>query len=129
MIFGLGVPVVIGPMNGGMDYPPHFRQRGAAERRYLLGLGRAIAEAMNRLMPGKRRAAFLLVANAADRGRVAERIGPEGRAAGRERRRSRALAVVGRRRSIRAGRQRSGHLRLSRSTGRLEGGRVADPGV
>ena len=24
MMFGLGVPVIIGPMNGGMDYPPHY---------------------------------------------------------------------------------------------------------
>jgi glycosyltransferase involved in cell wall biosynthesis len=63
MLFGFGVPVVIGPMNGGMDYPPAFRrQRGAIERR-LLGLGRASATALNLLMPGKRRAAALLVAN------------------------------------------------------------------
>ena len=63
MLFGLGAPVVIGPMNGGMDYPPAFRrQRGAVER-VLLGAGRASATWLNRLMPGKRRAATLLVAN------------------------------------------------------------------
>ena len=63
MLFGLGAPVVIGPMNGGMDYPPAFRrQRGAVER-VLLRLGRASATALNALMPGKRRAATLLVAN------------------------------------------------------------------
>ncbi|MES3012833.1 MAG: glycosyltransferase family 4 protein [Pseudomonadota bacterium] len=63
MLYGFGVPVVIGPMNGGMDYPPPFRrQRGAAER-WLLGAGRASAALLNRLMPGKRRAATLLVAN------------------------------------------------------------------
>ena len=63
MLFGFGVPVVIGPMNGGMDYPPAFRRhRGAAER-WLLNAGRASAALLNRLMPGKRRAAALLVAN------------------------------------------------------------------
>jgi glycosyltransferase involved in cell wall biosynthesis len=59
----LGAPVVIGPMNGGMDYPPAFRrQRGLAER-IVYAVGRASARALNRLMPGKRRAAVLLVAN------------------------------------------------------------------
>jgi glycosyltransferase involved in cell wall biosynthesis len=63
MLFGLGAPVVIGPMNGGMDYPPAFRrQRGVLERG-LLAAGRFSARVLNTLMPGKRRAAFLLVAN------------------------------------------------------------------
>lgn len=63
MLFGLGAPVVIGPMNGGMEYPPAFRrQRGLVER-LLLRLGRTSATALNALMPGKRRAATLLVAN------------------------------------------------------------------
>lgn len=63
MLFGLGAPVVIGPMNGGMDYPPAFqRQRGLVERT-LLSWGRTSAVLLNRLMPGKRRAAVLLVAN------------------------------------------------------------------
>jgi len=68
MLFGLGAPVVIGPMNGGMDYPPAFRrQRGPAERA-LLAAGRVAASALNALMPGKRRAHALLVANARTRG-------------------------------------------------------------
>jgi glycosyltransferase involved in cell wall biosynthesis len=63
MMFGVGVPVLIGPMNGGMDYPPAFgRHRGAVERT-LLGVGRWSAAVLNLLMPGKRRAAALLVAN------------------------------------------------------------------
>ena len=63
MLYGFGVPVVIGPMNGGMDYPPAFRrQRGGAEA-VLLHLGRASATLLNALMPGKRRAETLLVAN------------------------------------------------------------------
>ena len=63
MLYGFGVPVVIGPMNGGMDYPPAFRrQRGAVEG-VLLDAGRASAVLLNRLMPGKRLATTLLVAN------------------------------------------------------------------
>lgn len=63
LLYDLGCPVVIGPMNGGMSYPPAFAaQEGRADRLFL-GWGRASAAALNRLMPGKRRAALLLVAN------------------------------------------------------------------
>ena len=63
MIYGFGVPVVIGPMNGGMDYPPSFRaQRGYIERA-LLRFARWSSFVLNRLIPGKRLAALLLVAN------------------------------------------------------------------
>ncbi len=63
MLYGFGVPVVIGPMNGGMDYPPAFRRHRGGIERLLLGFGRASATVLNALMPGKRRAAILLVAN------------------------------------------------------------------
>jgi glycosyltransferase involved in cell wall biosynthesis len=63
MMFGFGVPVVIGPMNGGMDYPPAFRRNRGSIERLLLGLGRASSTFLNSVMPGKRRAATLLVAN------------------------------------------------------------------
>ena len=62
-LHGLGAPVLIGPMNGGMDYPPAFRRhRGIAER-VLYAVGRASATVLNWLVPGKRRAATLIVAN------------------------------------------------------------------
>ena len=73
MLFGFGVPVVIGPMNGGMDYPPAFRRERGAVERLLLHVGRSSATLMNRVMPGKRRAAALLVAN----GRTREAL-PDG---------------------------------------------------
>ena len=63
MMFGLGAPVLIGPMNGGMDYPPAFRRHRGALERTLLAVGRWSAGVLNRVMPGKRRAAMLLVAN------------------------------------------------------------------
>jgi glycosyltransferase involved in cell wall biosynthesis len=63
MIFGVGAPVIIGPMNGGMNFPPAFRQMQNKGVDIGVAAGRASASWLNRLMPGKRRAALLLVAN------------------------------------------------------------------
>ena len=63
LIFGMSVPVIIGPMNGGMDYPPGFRKLQGATERLALAIGRRLADFMNWLMPGKRKASMLLVAN------------------------------------------------------------------
>jgi glycosyltransferase involved in cell wall biosynthesis len=63
MLFGLGAPVVIGPMNGGMDYPAGFGRHRSGVEALVTRVGRGAAAALNRLMPGKRRAALLLVAN------------------------------------------------------------------
>lgn len=63
MMFGFGVPVVIGPMNGGLDYPPAFRKARGGLEQFLMSVGRANARWLNRLMPGKQRAAALIVAN------------------------------------------------------------------
>jgi glycosyltransferase involved in cell wall biosynthesis len=62
-LYGLGVPVVIGPMNGGMSYPPGFDAREGRASRLFLKLGRMTARLANRLWPGKRKAALLMVAN------------------------------------------------------------------
>src|SRR6266852_1724509 len=62
-IYGLGVPVIIGPLNGGMEYPPAFRgEQGLLSRAALL-FGRALANLSNLLIPGKRLARLILVAN------------------------------------------------------------------
>ena len=61
-LFGLGVPVVIGPMNGGMQYPPAFRRERPLEGLLVAG-ARAFANLLNGVLVGKRRAAVLLVAN------------------------------------------------------------------
>jgi len=63
MICDVGAPVIIGPMNGGMDYPPAFRRHRSLLERALLQLGRTNATWLNALLPGKRQAALLLVAN------------------------------------------------------------------
>jgi glycosyltransferase involved in cell wall biosynthesis len=70
LMYRVGAPVIIGPMNGNMAYPPAFAAQG---RRKIEGtivtLGRLASDLLNRLMPGKLRAAILLVAN--ERTRVA----------------------------------------------------------
>ena len=58
-----GVPLVIGPMNGGMDYPDGYRDYEGLGTRALIVVGRRLALVLNRLNPGKHRAAVLLVAN------------------------------------------------------------------
>ncbi|WP_432798826.1 glycosyltransferase family 4 protein [Poriferisphaera sp. WC338] len=62
MVYGVGAPVLIGPMNGGMSYPPGFKGENGFERVFMK-VGRFFARAANVLMPGKRRAALLMVAN------------------------------------------------------------------
>jgi len=62
-ISGLGVPVVIGPMNGGMDYPAAFRGAESLFTRVTVALGRASANFVNSIIPGKKNADILLVAN------------------------------------------------------------------
>jgi glycosyltransferase involved in cell wall biosynthesis len=59
----VGAPVVMGPLNGGMDLPPAFRgrdSRGDRLRKSAAPLARRI---VNRLAPGRLEAAVVLVAN------------------------------------------------------------------
>lgn len=63
-MYGLGVPVVIGPLCGGMEFPPAFRRMDSLLTRGLIHLARGAAQLANRLVPGKLEAAVVLVANA-----------------------------------------------------------------
>jgi glycosyltransferase involved in cell wall biosynthesis len=63
LIYSVGAPVVIGPMNGGMDYPPGFRDQENRWESAAVGLGRRLRDIATRLLPGKRRARILLIAN------------------------------------------------------------------
>jgi glycosyltransferase involved in cell wall biosynthesis len=67
LMYDLGVPVVIGPMNGGMNYPVNYVENRWEQR--LVELMRGFAGLLNRIMPGKYRASLLLIAN--DRTRTA----------------------------------------------------------
>lgn len=73
IIYGMGVPVIMGPMNGGINYPPAFSQLQSKADRWALAVGRGMSRVVNLLMPGKRHAAMLIVAN--DRTRAALPIG------------------------------------------------------
>lgn len=62
-VHGFGVPVIIGPMNGGMTYPEGYEDHQSGLARRFIAVSRRIAVAMNWVIPGKRKAAALLVAN------------------------------------------------------------------
>jgi glycosyltransferase involved in cell wall biosynthesis len=59
----VGAPVIIGPMNGGMTYPPSFGGYQGVVERSLVWLGRSASGVLNRVLPGKREAEILLIAN------------------------------------------------------------------
>ncbi|MFP5273765.1 glycosyltransferase family 4 protein [Coleofasciculus sp.] len=64
LMFNLGVPVIIGPMNGGMTFPPSFRyycQGFFVEQ--TVTIGRFFSNVIHRILPGKLKAQVLLVAN------------------------------------------------------------------
>lgn len=62
-IHDVGAPVIIGPMNGGMTFPPAFTNTIPLSEQLAVNIGRKFANYMNFLFPGKRKAALLLVAN------------------------------------------------------------------
>lgn len=59
----VGAPVVIGPMSGAMDLPPAFRRMDGPLVRLAISGARRASRVLHRLIPGKRNAAVLLVAN------------------------------------------------------------------
>jgi glycosyltransferase involved in cell wall biosynthesis len=77
IMYDMGAPVVIGPMCGGMDYPPAFQYMQGWFSRGLERVGRAAAQVFHQALPGKLRAAALIVAN--DRTRLALPRGTRGR--------------------------------------------------
>jgi glycosyltransferase involved in cell wall biosynthesis len=62
-IFNVGAPVIIGPMNGGMAYPPGFRVERNSFSEAFLRIAKTASKALNFVVPGKRKAQTLLVAN------------------------------------------------------------------
>ncbi len=62
-MFDLGVPVVIGPLAGGMLYPPAFAYMESRATRAVEAFGRATSHLLNRLLPGKLQADAIIIAN------------------------------------------------------------------
>jgi len=62
-MYDIGVPVVLGPLCGGMDFPPAFADLDSRLTRGLMTLGRQFSQFANHLVPGKLKAQVLLVAN------------------------------------------------------------------
>ncbi|HXE55827.1 MAG TPA: glycosyltransferase family 4 protein [Tepidisphaeraceae bacterium] len=63
LLYNMGAPVIIGPMNGGMSFPPGFGRQHARGEKSFVRFGRWASQLLNRMMPGKLRADVLLVAN------------------------------------------------------------------
>jgi hypothetical protein len=61
--YNLGIPIVIGPLNGGMSYPPAFAKRSDPFSKLFLKLGRQTSDLFHQLIPGKLEAEMILVAN------------------------------------------------------------------
>lgn len=64
-----GKPLIIGPMNGDINFPPGYTDYERVTERLMVKLARKLAPAVNRISPGKHKADVLLVAN--DRTRAA----------------------------------------------------------
>jgi glycosyltransferase involved in cell wall biosynthesis len=62
-MYGLGVPVVAGPLSGAMDFPPAFQHLQSQAARIIERGGRAVSHVANWLVPGKIRADALVLAN------------------------------------------------------------------
>ena len=63
IMYNMGVPVVIGPMNGGMVFPKPFKYLESRSEKYFTLFGRLASGLIHRLLPGKRRAEVLISAN------------------------------------------------------------------
>lgn len=62
-IFGFKVPVIIGPLNGGMSFPPGYNEYQGSTASFSIFLLRKASYLINILVPGKRLAKIILVAN------------------------------------------------------------------
>ncbi len=67
VMYDLGAPVVIGPMCGGLDFPPAFRFMDSKITRATIEVSRKLSSVLQRIFPGKGRADALLVACARTR--------------------------------------------------------------
>ncbi|MGB7895576.1 MAG: glycosyltransferase family 4 protein [Microcoleus sp.] len=65
LMFGLGAPIAMGPLNAAVKYPATFqRSRKILVIESLIAFGHKFVDVFNRVLPGKIQAETLLVANA-----------------------------------------------------------------
>jgi glycosyltransferase involved in cell wall biosynthesis len=76
-LYGLGAPVVIGPMNGGMIFPPAFQKTIRLSERISYAVGKSMGTVVNFFVPGKHKAALLLAANPRTADSLREVVGPK----------------------------------------------------
>jgi glycosyltransferase involved in cell wall biosynthesis len=62
-MYNMGIPVVIGPLCGGLDLPPAFRYMDSRFTQFSIAAGRYLAWIAHQLVPGKLKADVLLVGN------------------------------------------------------------------
>ena len=62
-LYGFGVPTIIGPLNGDINYPPAFKHMESALVRWSVWFGRVGGQFANWIIPGKLRATAILVSN------------------------------------------------------------------
>jgi glycosyltransferase involved in cell wall biosynthesis len=62
-MYGLGVPVVVGPLCGGMELPEAFRYMDGPAARVSVRMGRALSRWVHAMYPGKLEADAILVGN------------------------------------------------------------------
>lgn len=62
-MYDLKIPVVIGPMCGGLELPPAFQYMDSSFTRASIRLGRVLSEVLHNAIPGKVQADALVVAN------------------------------------------------------------------
>ncbi|MCG5061678.1 MAG: glycosyltransferase family 4 protein [Limnoraphis sp. WC205] len=62
-IYNMGVPVVIGPLSGGLEFPPAFQYMDSKISRLSINISRSFSEILHQLIPGKIKASALIVAN------------------------------------------------------------------
>lgn len=60
---GFGVPMVIGPLNGDINYPPAFSYMEKALTKWTVVLGRVLGNIANQIVRGKLNADVMLVSN------------------------------------------------------------------
>ncbi len=62
-MYNMGKPVVIGPLSGGLEFPPAFQYMDSRWNHLLINISRRFSELLNQLIPGKIQADALIVAN------------------------------------------------------------------